>query len=244
MIRGILRVVALTIAVIILVSVAFVGGYGTSRLAFPPALALDGGAPADWQASFKVFWEAWNYVHQDFYKTPLNDNDLVNGAVAGMVQSLGDQHTGFINAKRAVISSTDLQGSFEGIGATVEMREGRLTIVTPIKGSPAEKAGLLPSDVVLQVDTTVIQNMDVTEAVQLIRGPKGSKVKLLVQRAKIPNFTVEIVRDTIRTPFVESRMIEEGADPTAGSPERFGAFVKSEFEKWQKVVRESGARVD
>lgn len=208
MIRGILRVVGLTIIVILFVSVAFVGGYGTSRLVFPPPLAADGGAPTDWQSSFKVFWEAWNYVHQDFFKPAINDNDLVNSSIAGMVQSLGDQHTAFIDAKRAAISSTDLQGSFEGIGATVEMREGRLLIVTPIKGSPAEKAGLLPSDIVLQVDDTVIQNMDVTQAVQLIRGPKGSKVKLLIQRTKVPNFTVEIVRDTIRTPFVESRMLE------------------------------------
>ncbi|MBI5029448.1 MAG: S41 family peptidase [Chloroflexi bacterium] len=234
MIRGILRVVGLTIVVILLVSVAFVGGYGSSRLMFPPPLPADGGAPADWQPSFKVFWEAWNYVHQDFYKPNINDSELVNSSIAGMVQALGDTHTAFVDAKQAAISSTSLTGSFEGIGATVEMREGRLTIVTPIKGSPAEKAGLLPNDVVLQVNDTVIQNMDVTQAVTLIRGPKGSKVKLLIQRSRVPNFTVEIVRDTIRTPFVESRMLE-GTNIAYLRLNDFGATAPEEI---QAALRE------
>ncbi len=208
MIRGILRVVLMTIVSIIFVTTAFAGGFATSRQIFFPAPLPDGGAPADWKPYFPVFWEAWHYIQQDFYKTPVDTTALVDGSIAGMVKSLGDQHTAFVNAKTAVIASADLQGSFEGIGATVEMREGRLTIVAPIRGTPADKAGLLPNDIVLQVDDTVIQNMDVTEAIRLIRGPKGTKVRLLIQRAKQPTFTVEITRDTIRTPFVESRMIE------------------------------------
>ncbi|MDE3090441.1 MAG: S41 family peptidase [Chloroflexota bacterium] len=208
MIRGILRVFIMTVLSFILVTAAFGGGYASSRIAFPPALPPDGGAPADWKPYFPVFWEAWNYVHQDFYKTPIDDPSLVYGAVGGMVDALGDPHTGFTDAKTAKISSSQLQGSFEGIGATVEMREGRLTIVAPIRDSPAERAGLLPNDVVLQVDDTIIQNMDINQAVSLIRGPKGTSVKLVIQRAKTPVFTVSVVRDTIRTPFVESRMIE------------------------------------
>lgn len=208
MLRGIFRLVAMTIVSILFVSAAFVGGFVTSRQVFPPALLPDGGAPSDWQPYFPVFWEAWNWVAQDFFKTPLNADDLVNGSVAGMVQALGDPHTAFVDAKRAAVSRTDLEGSFEGIGATIEMREGRLTIVSPIKGTPADKASLLPGDIILRVNDTVIQNMDVNEAVRMIRGPKGTKVKLLIQRAKQSPFEVEITRDTIRVPFVESRMLE------------------------------------
>lgn len=197
----------MTVLSIVLVSGAFTGGYAVSRLAFPPAPPPDGGAPADWKPFFPVFWEAWNYVKQDFYKTPVDQNEMVYGAIGGMIDSLGDPHTMFTEAKVAAITSTELQGSFEGIGATVEMREGRLTIVSPIKGSPAEQAGLLPNDVVLKVDDTIIQNMDVNQAVTLIRGPKGSTVTLTIQRVKVAPFTVSIVRDTIRTPFVESHMI-------------------------------------
>jgi len=208
MLKTFLRVAVMTIIAIVLVTGGFAGGYVTSLLLYPPAPLPDGGAPADWKPAFSVYWEAWHYVQQDFYKAPINSDDLVNGSIAGMVNELGDPHTAFVDAKTAAVTSTQLQGSFEGIGATVEMREGRLTIVAPIKGSPAETAGLLPNDIVLQVNDTVIQNMDINQAVSLIRGPKGSKVKLTVQRAKQPVFTVEIIRDTIRTPFVESRMLE------------------------------------
>ncbi len=208
MIRGIFRVVAMTAVAIILVSGAFLGGFATSPLIFVPPAPADGGAPPDWKPYFPVFWEAWNYVHQDFYKTPIDDSALVNGSVGGMVDALDDPHTIFIDAKHAALGRSDLQGSFEGIGATVEMREGRLTIVAPISGSPADKAGLLPGDIVLQVDDTIIQNMDITQAVSLIRGPKGTTVTLKIQRARQAPFAVSIVRDTIRTPFVQSRMVE------------------------------------
>jgi len=208
MIRGIIRAVLITIVAAILVTGAFAGGFATSRYVFPPAPPPDGGAPTAWKPYFPVFWEAWNYVHQDFYKTAIDNDALVNGSVSGMVQSLGDPHTAFIDAKRAEIASTDLQGSFTGIGATVEMREGRLTVVSPIKDTPAEKAGLLPNDIILRVNDTVIQNMDIMEAIALIRGPRGTSVTLQVQRAKQSPFTVTIVRDVIRTPFVESKMIE------------------------------------
>ncbi len=209
MIRGIVRTLLLVWLAVLLVTCAFAGGFATSRQIFPPALPSDGGAPAEWKPYFPVFWEAWRYVQQDFYKTPIDQDALVNGSIAGMVQSLGDPHTAFIDAKRAAITATDLQGSFEGIGATVEMREGRLTVVAPIKGTPADQAGLLPGDIILRVNDTVIQNMDVTEAVMLIRGPKGTPVTLEVQRARQAPFKVTIVRGTIRVPFVEARMIEE-----------------------------------
>ena len=208
MVRAIIRTLLITIVVVVLVAGAFGGGFATSRVMFPPALSPDGSAPAEWKSSIPIFWEAWNYVYQDFYKLPLDNDRLVDGSVAGMVDALGDSHTIFIDAKRAALVRTEMQGSFEGIGATITMQEGRLTIVSIIKGSPAERAGLRTEDIILQVGDKVIQNMDTTEAVTLIRGPKGTQVKLLIQRAKRDAFTVEITRDTIRTPFVESKMIE------------------------------------
>jgi carboxyl-terminal processing protease len=198
----------MTVLSILLVGVAFAGGFATSRQMFPPAPPPDGGAPADWKPNFPVFWEAWNYVKQDFYKTPVDESAMVYGSISGMVNALGDPHTGFTEARIAAIGRTQLEGAFEGIGATVEMREGRLTIVAPIKGTPADKAGLLPGDIVLQVDDKIIQGMDINQAISLIRGPKGTPVTLTIQRAKVPNFTVTIIRDRIRTPFVESHMIE------------------------------------
>ncbi len=209
MIRAFLRLMLVAVLSALLTSGAFLGGSTAARLLLPSSPRADGGAPVDWQPSFPVFWEAWKYVHQDFYKPDIDDNGLVHGAVDGMVESLGDPHTLFIEPKTAAIEQSRLQGSFEGIGATIEMREGRLTIVAPIKGSPAEKAGLKTDDIILQVDDKIIQNMDITSAVSLIRGPKGTTVTLRIQRAKQSPFTVSIVRDVIRTPSVESQMIKD-----------------------------------
>ncbi len=211
MIKGILRVALMTVIAIVAVSCAFLGGYATSNQVLPglsPATVTN--APADWQPYLPVFWEAWNFVHQDFYKPAFDDTSLAYGGVDGMVDALGDEHTVFLDAKKAAKArlGSSLQGSFEGIGATVEMREGRLYIVTPIEGSPAEKAGLLPNDIVIEVDGKIIQDMDVNQAVQLIRGPKGTPVTLKIQRAKQAPFMVTINRATIRTPLVQARMIE------------------------------------
>jgi len=208
MVRGIIRIALTMLLAALLVTSAYGGGFAISRVLFPPALPPDGGAPADWKPYMPVLWEAWNYIQRDYYKAPADPDTLANGSVAGMVHALGDPHTAFTDAKRAAITRTDLEGSFEGIGATVEMREGRFTIVAPIKGSPAEKAGLLPNDVIVQVNDTPIQNMDVTQAIMLTRGPKGTSVILTIQRGAQAPFQVTIVRDVIRTPFVESRMIE------------------------------------
>lgn len=205
----IFRITLLTLFVALLVTSAFGLGYAVSRAVFPPPLPSDGGAPDEWKSYTPLIFEAWTHLQRDFYQAPLDpDKNLVNGAIAGMVRALGDQHTAFVDAQRAAISRTSLEGSFEGIGATVEMREGRLVIVAPIKGTPADRAGLLPNDIILQADDTPIRNMDINEAISLIRGPKGTAVTLTVQRGNQPPFKVTIVRDTIRTPFIESRMIE------------------------------------
>lgn len=208
MLRRLLRGLMFGAIICAFVAAAFLGGFALSRHFYPPLLPPDGGAPADWKPYFPVYWEAWNYVHQDFYKTNIDDEALVNGSIGGMTRALGDPHTGFSEAKYAEINATSLSGSFEGIGATVEMRDNRLRIVAPIKDSPAERAGLRPDDVILQVDDKVIQNMTATDAVSLIRGPKGTSVKLKIQRGQQAPFVLEVVRDVIRTPFVESKMIE------------------------------------
>lgn len=208
MLQRIVRIILMTLFATLLVIGAFGGGYAASRVFFPPPLPPDGGAPAEWKADIPLLFEAWALIQRDFYKGPVDPDTLVNGSVAGMVRALGDPHTAFVDARRAAISRTSLEGAFEGIGATVEMREGRLVIVAPIKGTPAERAGLLPNDIILQVDDTPIRNMDITEAISLIRGPKGTPVTLTIQRGNQAPFQVTIVRDTIRTPFVESRMIE------------------------------------
>jgi carboxyl-terminal processing protease len=209
MLRAALKLLAMFVFAVLLVVVSFGMGFGTSRLVFQPkTTTTNDGAPPDFQQAMPVFWEAWNIINSDFYKQPLDQTKMTYGAIGGMVDALGDPHTAFLDAEQAKFYDQELGGSFEGIGAEVEMNNGRLSIVAPIKGTPAEKAGLKAGDVILKVDDTVIKDMTVYDAIKLIRGPKGSTVKLTVQRGSQPAFTVAVTRDTIVTSAVESKMLE------------------------------------
>lgn len=209
MLRAALKLVSMFVFALLLVVVMFGFGYGTSRVFFQPKPnAINDGAPTEFQEAMPVFWQAWNIITTDFYTQPVDPTKMTYGAIDGMVNSLGDPHTVFLDAQHAQFFSQELGGSFEGIGAEVEMRDGRLVIVSPIKGTPAEKAGLKAGDVILKVGDTVIQDMNVFEAINLIRGPKGSTVILTVQRGSQPSFPLTLTRDTIITSAVESKMLD------------------------------------
>jgi len=222
----------------ILVSGAFLGGFATSQVVLsrraPVASAVatnsSDNTPAEFKPDLPLFWEAWKLVNDNFYMQPIDQDKMTYGAVAGMVDALGDVHTSFVDPKRAAYLKTQLQGSFEGIGATVEMVNGRLTIVAPIKNTPADKAGLQSGDVILQVDNTPIVNMDVSEAIALIRGPKGTDVILKIQRGSNPAFDVTITRNTIQVPEVTSKMLEDNSIAYIQLSE-FGEKAKPELRK-------------
>lgn len=212
------RILIVVVVALVIVVGAFGLGFAVSRVvlnknvavAGAPAstTALSADTPAEFQKDMPVFWEAWRLINDNFYKQPIDPDKMTYGAVGGMVDSLGDIHTAFVDPQRAAYLEQQLQGSFEGIGATVEMDNGRLVIISPIKGTPADKAGLQAGDVILQVDSTLIQNMDVMQAIALIRGPKGTDVHLKVQRGSSPSFDVTITRDTVQVAEITSKMLE------------------------------------
>ena len=135
---------------------------------------------------------------------------MIYGAAAGMVGRVGDPHTAFIEPLAARFIDEDMQGSFEGIGATVNMVEGRLIIVKPLPDSPALAAGLRAGDVVLEVDDQPLEGTDILEAISLIRGPQGTVVRLLIQREGTPDpFIVPVTRDKVELPILEARMLDD-----------------------------------
>ncbi|NLX43377.1 MAG: PDZ domain-containing protein, partial [Chloroflexi bacterium] len=138
-------------------------------------------------------------------------DDLTYGAAAGLVSAVGDPHTMFVEPVQAAIIEEDMQGSFEGIGATVNLVDGIVTIVQPMPNSPAERAGIQAGDQVLAVDDTSLEGYALLDAITLIRGPKGTVVSLLLRRAGIAEpFTVQVTRDKITVAIVESRMLDDG----------------------------------
>ena len=210
-----LRILIILITGLLITTVAFGAGYAVSQLASESqvgaARAVSPIYPQNVPEKLLLLGEIWQ-VLQENYVDPaaLEDgNQLGAGAIGGLLEALGDPHTAFLDKDRYSMEQTDLRGSFEGIGAKVEMRNNALTIVVPIRGSPAEAAGIRAGDRILGVDGEPTTGMTLQEAVNRIRGPRGSKVQLTVQHAgESQPVTIEVVRDEIRTESVVSRMQE------------------------------------
>jgi carboxyl-terminal processing protease len=156
---------------------------------------------------FSKLYEAYDTLTNNYY-TELDQSSLINGAINGMVESLDDPYSDYMSQEDAKTFHESISASFEGIGAEIQAKEGHIVIVTPLKGSPAEKAGLLPEDIILSVDGKSLQGMSTTEAVALIRGEKGTKVKLTVKRGNTDPTDLTITRDTIPIETVSGEMVE------------------------------------
>ncbi len=154
--------------------------------------------------------QIWDILQAEYIlPEQLDAQEMLHGAAAGFVSAVGDPHTAFVEPVRAAIMQEDMEGAFEGIGATVEMREGILTVVRPLPNSPAEKAGIQAGDEILEADGQSLEGMDIMEAITLIRGPRGSTVRLLVRRDNIEEpFIVSVTRDRIELQITETRMLD------------------------------------
>ena len=167
--------------------------------------------PGSEEQNLHVLMEVWDLIESDFYGEIPSPEDRVYGAIRGMLETLDDDYTSFLEPTIAEIQRTDASGSFEGIGALVRMNdEGILEIVRPFEDQPADKAGMLAGDRVLAVDGESIVGYGIYEAITLIRGPEGEEVVLTVQReVGSEPFDVTIVRARIDIPIVESEMLED-----------------------------------
>lgn len=159
---------------------------------------------------FQKLFETYDQLKEEYY-SDLNEEELVNGAINGMIDALGDPYSDYMNQEEAGHLNETISSSFEGIGAEIQERNGFITVVSPIKNSPAEKAGILPNDRIIAVDGQNIQGKSASEAVLLIRGEKGTEVTLTVQRGENSEpMEVKIVRDEIPIETVYSEMLSDG----------------------------------
>ena len=161
----------LTVVLLVLVSGCATGAAPTGT---EPAVQ---GLPAEFQRLGEV-WELLEEEHVDGKN--LDEQALSDGAIRGMLQALDDPYAAYLRPDQYAVESQDIQGFFEGIGAEVGMRDGRITILAPLPGAPAEKAGIRPGDIILEIDSDSTQGLSLLEAVRKIRGRKGTSVELLV----------------------------------------------------------------
>jgi len=171
-----------------------------------PTIAI----PTETGESFDLFWEAWDLIQRDYYGELPSAEELTYGAIRGATNTLDDPYTAFVDPVAAEHRRATDGGEYEGIGAMVSMEDGWLVIVEPFKDQPADRAGLLPDDIILQVDDTPIRNMSIYEAIALILGPAGTDVTLEVLRDGEEPFEVVVTRAKIEVPMVESEMRDDG----------------------------------
>ncbi|MFN2745720.1 S41 family peptidase [Bacillus sp. z60-18] len=156
---------------------------------------------------FDKLMAAYDKIKSDYYQNT-DDEKLTDGAIKGMLEALDDPYSTYMDKKEATSFEESITSSFEGIGAQVEEKNGQILIVAPIKGSPAEKAGLKPHDEIQKVDGKSVKGKTVNEAVAMIRGKKGTEVKLVLNREGVGQIDVTIKRDTIPIETVYSKMID------------------------------------
>ncbi|MFH0819691.1 MAG: S41 family peptidase [bacterium] len=137
---------------------------------------------ANEKIDFSLFWQVWNFVKDNYVNQPVEDKKLFYGALSGIVASLEDQHSVFLEPETAQKFSQELNSDLEGIGAEVGIKKDLLTIVAPLPDSPAEKAGLRAGDKILKIDDLETQGLDLDYAINLIRGKTGTQVRLTIGR--------------------------------------------------------------
>ena len=211
--RGFLRFISFVLLVIVLTGLCFLSGYGTSfllhRAGEQPPVSEE--LPLE-KEEFRVFWEAWRVVEDNFYGAPVEATEVTYGAIRGAIETLDDPFTWFADPLVAGRIREDATGRYSGIGSVVHLSDlGRVIIVRPFAGGPADEAGLIAGDIILRIDETDTLGLTLDEAVDMIRGPEGTPVRLTVQREGVESpFEVEVVRAEIEIPVVEYRVLEDG----------------------------------
>ncbi len=195
-------------------AVGLVGGYVghdlINSLTFPVSLntSTEGGTITTTEELFTPFWQAWKLVHDQYLVQPVDDEKLMQGAIRGMMDSLGDPHSGYMSPTEYSDATAPLEG-YSGIGAWVNTEGEYLTITAPIKGSPAEAAGLITGDKIIAIDGVDMTGTLAELARQKVLGEAGTQVVLTILRdgAEQP-FDVTITRQQISIPSTEYRMLD------------------------------------
>jgi len=191
-------------------------------------------------AEFTVFWESWKLARERFVEPDATVPDAMTaGAVNGMLNTLGDEgHTRFLTADEASAWDESLRGSFEGIGAYIDVRDGQTVIVAPIEGSPAEQAGIRPGDVILAVNGVATEGWGVDELRAAVRGPKDTPVTLRVLHpGDAEPVDITITRAEVTVPSVSWRMLPDNVALV-----RLSSFDDDASNELRAALTEAGAQ--
>jgi len=171
-------------------------------------------SPAVSTVDFEPFWKVWNLVNEKYVSSDgPTDQEKVWGAISGLVGSLEDPYSVFLPPQEAEIFQSDISGEFQGVGMEIGSRDNIPTVIAPLKNTPAERAGILPGDKIIKIDDVVSVDLGIDEAVRLIRGTKGTTVKLTILReGEEQPLEISIVRDIIEIPTIDTEVRTSGGE--------------------------------
>jgi len=201
----------------------------------------DTGKPQE--VDFALFWKVWNTMQEKYVnKGELNLEKMVYGAISGMVNSAGDPYTVFFEPENSKKFQEEISGAFGGVGIEIGKRNGVLTVIAPIKDTPAERAGILAGEKILKIDNKATGDLSIEAAVTLIRGKKGSKVTLTIANDKGVTRDIQLTRDTIKVPTIKTQMIQRnGKNYAYIQIYSFNQNVDAEFKKAAEEIVRSNA---
>lgn len=234
--------------IVLLLFIGFVGGwfFGTSHIVRQEILGSDGktveitkvidlrSRSRSSVVSFDQYWDIWEKVKKKHVGQPVDEVKLFYGSLQGLVGGLHDPYSAYFPPVEAAEFARDLSGEFEGVGMEVGMRKEQLIVVAPIAGSPAEKAGIKAQDAILAIDGKETSQLSLTEAINKIRGPRGTTVRLvMLSSGDTKTRELSIVREAITVPSVKWEQKENGVAYI-----RIGYFNEKTSQEFEAVVRD------
>ncbi len=205
----------------------------------PPEVKFLNKNPKNNEVDFQQFWDVYTELNSKYLFTPLDSKALVNGAIKGMVQSAGDPYTSYLDPKDNEKFAENLNGVYQGIGAELGFdKNNQMIIVSPIDGSPAKEAGIMPGDILLKIDDVSTVNMGLMDAVSKIRGAGGTNVKLTLFREGKDIFDLEITRRTITLNSVSWKDLGQG-----NAYIRIAKFGTETNTQWDTAVKEINVKM-
>jgi carboxyl-terminal processing protease len=211
------RHIALLVLGVFIVVISFNLGFnsGEKKLS-TEVVGLEGTEEVPENVDFDPFWKAWNLINEKYVPASttaetVTSEEKVWGAISGLTNSLGDPYTVFFPPVESKLFESDIRGNFEGVGMEVVAQDGAITIIAPLKNSPAERAGIVAGDRVIKIGDKETSGLSTEDAVQLIRGPKGTRVVLTIFRKDVKEpFEIAVVRDVINIPTIDTRELPGG----------------------------------
>lgn len=234
------------ISIVASLALGFAGGFlfknldsGNSLVAVKKLVNLNSSKSEE--VDFSLFWKVYNDLNAKYVdKGKVDSQKILYGAISGLVNSVGDPYTVFFEPITSKKFQEEVSGSFGGVGIEIGKRNNILTVIAPIKDTPAFKAGIKAGDKILKIDSKSTSDLSIEEAVNMIRGKRGTKVVLTIQNSTTRD--VELVRDAIKIPTIEWKLVEQGNKKIAYMQiYSFNQTVDSEFKKASEEILKSNA---